>query len=81
MKPQKFSNQLIVMQDTAYQVLEVDGSVSPLKSGMLSVGRVVWLPRPEDVRNLGEAKVAAYVEPIGLVSVSRNALASDHRAS
>jgi hypothetical protein len=76
MRPQEYAQAFTVMQDTFYQLLELDKTPSALKTGMLKVGRVVWLPKPEEMLELGQAKVRAYAEGLGTVSVSRNTLAS-----
>ena len=76
MKPNEFSHSFVVMQMAPYQVVETDRSMSPFKAGTLNVGRVVWLPKPEDVEDLGQARVLAFAEGIGRVSISRNVLAS-----
>lgn len=73
MKPQEYKDPHVVMQDVSYTVLQdlQDGSLP--RTGMLSIGRVVWLPA--DSEELGEAKVRAWAESIGEIALSRNYLA------
>ena len=73
MKPAEYSETFIVMQDVAYSAIEEDGSQSALRTGMLPVGRQVWLPEQEE--QLGEARVMAFAEDVGRIAVSRNSLA------
>lgn len=76
MKPREYTNTCVVMQDTAYTVVNADGVVQGLpRTAPLGVGRVVYLPNGEGVKTLPNNRVVAWAEGIGTISVNRNALA------
>ena len=74
MKPREYSNPHVVMQDVSYTVLQDVKNGSVPRTGMLSIGRVVWLPA-DGSGALEDAKVRAWAEGIGAIAVSRNSLA------
>lgn len=74
MKPSEYRNEHIVMQDVSYVIAEEKPQEHLSRTGMLHVGRVVWLP--DDPKPLDDARVPAWAEGIGSIWVSRNSLAA-----
>ena len=76
MKPHLYSAPFVVMQDAAYTLVDEDGKkTGPPRTAMFKVGRIVWLPARAEVKELGAARVVAWAEGTGTVSISRNVLA------
>lgn len=72
-KPQEFKEQRIIRSETPYQVDEQFAKGPYAGTGVLTVGRVVWtrngLSIPES-----DAKISAFAEGVGVVSVEARSL-------
>jgi hypothetical protein len=76
MKPRQYSNAYVVTQDAAYKICDEGADDVLPRTGMLSVGTVVWLEGAGKAHSHSDPNLTAYAEDIGTICLSREVLAA-----
>ena len=72
-KPQDFREQRTIRCDTHYQVHEGFPKGSQSGSGVLTIGRIVWVQNEPEV---GDAGTMAFADGIGIISVDPQSISN-----
>jgi hypothetical protein len=76
MKPGQYREAYVVMQDAAYKVCDEGADDVLPRTGMLSVGTVIWLEGAGKAHSHSDQNVTAYAQGIGTICLSREVLAA-----